>query len=131
MSSRTARSLPSPRRRAATLPSDQGTDLLANRPWSGSMRRSARRPALTKQRGLLLRRVSALIGGPECRVVLAMSTARSLDRVGTQLGLSPLDVARLQRQGLHRLQTQLDHDAELMRQLTGASRQPRRARTYR
>ncbi len=46
-----------------------------------------RSPALTKQRKLLLRRVSELIGGPECRVVLAMSTARSLDRVGTQLGL--------------------------------------------
>ena len=42
-----------------------------------------RSPALTKQRKLLLRRVSELIGGPECRVVLAMSTARSLDRVAT------------------------------------------------
>jgi len=90
-----------------------------------------RSPALTKQRKLLLRRVSELIGGPECRVVLAMSTARSLDRVGTQLGLPPVDVAKLQRRGLLRLQTHLDHDPELMRQLTVASRQPRRARTNR
>ena len=90
-----------------------------------------RSPGLTKQRKLLLRRVSELIGGPECRVVLAMSTSRSLDRVGTQLDLSPIDVARLQRQGLLRLQTQLDHDPELTRQLTDASRQPRRARTNR
>lgn len=90
-----------------------------------------RSPALTKQRKLLLRRVSELIGGPECRVVLAMSTARSLDRVGTQLGLSSIDVARLQRQGLLRLQTHLDHDPELTRQLADASRQPRRARTNR
>jgi len=90
-----------------------------------------RSPALTKQRKLLLRRVGELIGGPECRVVLAMSTARSLDRVGTQLGLSSVDVARLQRQGLLRLQTQLDGDPELTRRLTDASRQPRRARTNR
>ncbi len=90
-----------------------------------------RSPALSKQRKLLLRRVSELIGGPECRVVLAMSSARSLDRVGTQLGLTPVDVARLQRQGLVRLQTQLDSDPGLMRQLTDASRQPRRARTNR
>lgn len=90
-----------------------------------------RSPALTKQRKLLLRRVSELIGGPECRVVLAMSSARSLDRVGTQLGLPPVDVAKLQRRGLLRLQTHLDHDPELMRQLTEASRQPRRARTNR
>jgi hypothetical protein len=90
-----------------------------------------RSPALTKQRKLLLRRVSELIGGPECRVVLAMSTARSLDRVGAQLGLSSIDVARLQQQGLLRLQTHLDHDPELMQQLTDASRQPRRARTNR
>ncbi len=92
---------------------------------------TVRSPALTKQRKLLLRRVSELIGGPECRVVLAMSSARSLDRVGSQLGLSPVDVARLQRQGLLRLQTQLDHNPELLRQLTEASRQPRRARTNR
>jgi DNA-directed RNA polymerase specialized sigma24 family protein len=90
-----------------------------------------RSPALTKQRKLLLRRVSELIGGPECRVVLAMSTARSLDRVGTQLGLSSIDVARLQQRGLLRLQTHLDHDPELMRQLTDAGRQPRRPRTNR
>ena len=90
-----------------------------------------RSPALTKQRKLLLRRVSELIGGPECPVVLAMSTARSLDRVGTQLGLASIDVARLQQQGLLRLQTHLDHDPDLMRQLTDASRQPRRARTNR
>ena len=90
-----------------------------------------RSPALTKQRKLLLRRVSELIGGPECRVVLAMSTARSLDRVGTQLGLPPVDVARLQRRGLLRLQTHLDHDPSLTQQLIEASRQPRRARTNR
>ncbi|HEY5786857.1 MAG TPA: hypothetical protein VIT65_18990 [Microlunatus sp.] len=90
-----------------------------------------RSPALTKQRKLLLRRVSELIGGPECRVVLAMSTARSLDRVGTQLGLSSVEVARLHRQGLLRLQTQLDHDPELMRRMSDASRQPLRARTNR
>ena len=90
-----------------------------------------RSPALAKQRKLLLRRVSDLIGGPECRVVLAMSSTRSLDRVGTQLGLAPVDVARLQRHGLLRLQIQLDRDPELMRQLTHASRQPRRARTNR
>ena len=90
-----------------------------------------RSPALTKQRKLLLRRVSELIGGPECRVVLAMSTARSLDRVGTQLGLPPVDVAKLQRRGLLRLQTHLDHDPSLTQQLIEASRQPRRARTNR
>ena len=167
------------RRRASTLTSDLGTDVLVQRTLQrfdetfgttscpldldGWVRRamqeiandSARRarpadrssvalgrileglntpvrsPALTKQRKLLLRRVSELIGGPECRVVLAMSTARSLDRVGTQLGLSSIDVARLQRQGLLRLQAHLDHDPELMRLLTDASRQPRRARTNR
>jgi hypothetical protein len=64
-------------------------------------------------------------------VVLAMSTARSLDRVGTQLGLSSIDVARLQQRGLLRLQTHLDHDPELMRQLSDAGRQPRRPRTNR
>jgi len=90
-----------------------------------------RSPALTKQRKLLLRRVSELIGGPETRVVLAMSTARSLDRVGTQLGLPPVDVAKLQRRGLLRLQTHLDHDPSLTQQLIEASRQPRRARTNR
>lgn len=90
-----------------------------------------RSPALTKQRKQLLRRVSELIGGTECRVVIAMSAVRSLDRVGTQLGLSSVDVARLHRRGLLRLQTQLDRDPELTRQLTGASHQPRRARTNR
>ena len=90
-----------------------------------------RSPALTKQRKQLLRRVSELIGGLECRVVIAMSTVRSLDRVGTQLGLSSVDVARLHLRGLLRLQTQLDRDPELTRQLTDASRQPRRARTNR
>lgn len=90
-----------------------------------------RSPALTKQRKLLLRRVSELIGGPECRVVLAMSSNRSLDRVGTQLGLAPIEVARLQRRGLARLQTQLDHDPALAQRLSDASRQPRRARTNR
>ena len=167
------------RRRAATLNSDLGTDVLVQRTLQrfdetfgtttcpldldGWIRRAMREiasvpaqrtrpldrstvalsrileglstpvrsPALTKQRKLLLRRVSELIGGPECRVVLAMSTTRSLDRVGTQLGLSPIDVARLHRHGLLRLQAQLDHDPELTRQLTEASRQPRRARTNR
>jgi len=90
-----------------------------------------RSPALAKQRRLLLRRMSELIGGPECRVVLAMSTARSVDRVGAQLGLSPVDVASLQRRGMLRLQTQLDRRPELTRQLTEASRQPRRPRTNR
>ena len=90
-----------------------------------------RSPSLTKQRKLLLRRVSELIGGPECRVVLSMSATRSLDRVAAQLGISPIDVTRLQREGLLRLQNQLDHDPELMRQLTEAGRQPRRARTNR
>ena len=90
-----------------------------------------RSPSLTKQRKLLLRRVSELIGGPECRVVLSMSATRSSDRVAAQLGISPLDVTRLQREGLLRLQNQLDHDPELMRQLTEAGRQPRRARTNR
>ncbi|MET1007089.1 MAG: hypothetical protein ABWX96_16190, partial [Propionibacteriaceae bacterium] len=154
------------RRRAGTLNSDLGTDVLVQRTlerfdetfgttscpldldgWirramreiaSGPARRTrplerssvalsrileglstpVRSPALTKQRKLLLRRVSELIGGPECRVVLAMSSARSLDRVGTQLGLPPVDVAKLQRRGLLRLQTHLDHDPALMRQLT-------------
>ncbi|HEY5980458.1 MAG TPA: hypothetical protein VIT41_12570 [Microlunatus sp.] len=90
-----------------------------------------RSPALTKQRKLLLRRVSELIGGPECRVVLALSSSGSLDRVGTQLGLAPIEVARLQRRGLVRLQTQLERDPALARQLSDASRQPRRARTHR
>ena len=167
------------RRRASTLDSDLGTDVLVERTlerfaetfgttscpldldgWirravreiaAGPARRTrhidrssvaltrileglstpVRSPALAKQRKLLLRRVSELIGGPECRVVLAMSTARSLDRVGTQLGLSPVDVASLQRQGMLRLQTQLDRRPELTRRLTEASRQPRRARTNR
>jgi hypothetical protein len=90
-----------------------------------------RSPALTKQRKMLLRRVNELIGGPECRVVIAMSTTRSLDAVATQLGIPPLDVARLHRDGLLRLQTQLDRNPELTAQLADASRQPRRARTNR
>jgi hypothetical protein len=90
-----------------------------------------RSPALTKQRKMLLRRVNELIGGPECRVVIAMSTTRSLDAVASQLGIPPLDVARLHRDGLLRLQTQLDRNPELTAQLADASRQPRRARTNR
>jgi hypothetical protein len=90
-----------------------------------------RSPALTKQRKMLLRRVNELIGGPECRVVIAMSTTRSLDAVATQLGIPPLDVARLHRDGLLRLQTQLDRNPDLTAQLADASRQPRRARTNR
>lgn len=88
-----------------------------------------RAPALAKQRRLLLRRVSELIAGPECRVVLAMITERSLDRVADQLGLQPTDVALLHRRGLVQLQTWLDHDHELADRLRVASRQPRRPRT--
>ena len=69
--------------------------------------------------------------GIQERAMLAMSTARSVDRVGAQLGLSPVDVASLQRRGMLRLQTQLDRRPELTRQLTEASRQPRRPRTNR
>lgn len=88
-----------------------------------------RAPALAKQRKLMLRRIGELISGPERRVVLAMITESSLDRVADQLRISPIDVARLQRRGLTQLQLRLDHDPELARQLSEASRQPRRART--
>lgn len=88
-----------------------------------------RSPALAKQRKLLLRRVSELIAGPERRVVLAMITEPSLDRVGVQLRLSSMEVALLHRRGLQLLQTRLAHDHQLAQQLRDASRQPKRART--
>jgi hypothetical protein len=93
--------------------------------------RSVRSPALAKQRKLLLRRLSVLIGRAEYRVVLAMITEPSFDVVADRFGISPVDVARLHRRGLLRLQEQLDRDPELARQLQAASRQPSRARTAR
>jgi len=88
-----------------------------------------RSPTLAKQRKMLLRRVSELIGGPECRVVFAMITETSLDRVAAQLNLSPIDVARLHGRGMLQLQSWLAHDHQLRQQLREASRQPKRART--
>ena len=88
-----------------------------------------RSPTLAKQRKMLLRRVSELIGGPECRVVFAMITETSLDRVAAQLNLSPIDVARLHGRGMQQLQSWLAHDHQLTQQLREASRQPKRART--
>lgn len=88
-----------------------------------------RAPALAKQRKLLLRRVGELISGPERRVVFAMITESSLDRVADQLKISPIDVARLHCRGLTQLREWLDHDHELAQALSEASRQPKRART--
>ena len=91
-----------------------------------------RSPALSKQRKLLLRRVSELIGGPECRVVLAMSShpVAGPGRHPARLSL-PSTSPDSSGRACVRLQAQLDRDPELMRQLTDASRQPRRARTNR
>ena len=90
-----------------------------------------RSPTLAKQRKMLLRRISELIGGLECRIVIAMINDPFLDRVAAQLDLSPIDVARLHRRGLLRLQHWLAHDHQLANQLREASRQPKRARTAR
>lgn len=94
-----------------------------------ALSRPVRAPALANRRKLLLRRVSELIGGPEGRVVFAMITQRSLDEVAHRLGVSPADVARLHRRGLQQLQSRLDADPDLVRQLRDASRQPAKART--
>ena len=88
-----------------------------------------RSPTLAKQRKMLLRRVSELIGGPECRVMFAMIKEPSLVRVAVELNLSPTDVARMHGRGMQQLQSWLAHDHQLTQQLREASRQPKRART--
>jgi len=86
-------------------------------------------PTLAKQRRLLLRRVSELIGRPECRIVFVMINEPSLDRVAVELNLAHTDVARMHDRGMQQLRSWLAHDHQLAQQLREASRQPKRART--